>query len=309
MDAAVGGRVGLLRYGTENNLLPEGFQFDAEAAAFPRLQLNQVRDLAGVDFRAGAVLTLRSGPWETKFAFYHLCSHLGDQYLLENPGVERVNFSRDALVLGLAYRPIPDVRFYGEVGWAFDCWGDTEPWEFQFGIEYSPARPTGLAGSPFFAINAHFRQEVQFRRRPDGANRLAMARPQRASLPHRPGILQRQVRAVPVHQPVRAADRRRHLVRLLSCRVPRLARPTVYSSLLDKSVGWVERSEPHQRVFADSGGARCARPTLRILKTAISPAAALPARWSPATTCPDTCGPRRSRPPASPPRCAVEVLS
>ncbi len=161
-DAAVGGRVGLLRYGTENNLLPEGFQFDAEAAAFPRLQLNEVRDLVGVDFRAGAVLTSRSGPWETKFAFYHLCSHLGDQYLLENPGVERVNFSRDALVLGLAYRPIPDVRFYGEVGWAFYCWGDTEPWEFQFGIEYSPARPTGLAGAPFFAINAHLRQEVNF---------------------------------------------------------------------------------------------------------------------------------------------------
>jgi len=161
-NIAMGARVGLLRFGTEDSLLPEGFQFDAEAAAFPRLQLNDDRDLAAVDFRAGAVLTSRQGPWETKFAVYHLSSHLGDQFMLENLGATRVDFSRNALVLGLAYRPIPDVRLYGEAGWAFYDWGDTEPWEFQFGFEFSPARPTGPAGAPFFAINAHLRQEVRF---------------------------------------------------------------------------------------------------------------------------------------------------
>ena len=41
-------------------------------------------------------------------------------------------------------------------------WGNTEPWEFQFGFEYSPMRPSGLQGDPFFAINAHLRQEVDF---------------------------------------------------------------------------------------------------------------------------------------------------
>ncbi len=161
-NIAMGARVGLLRFGNEDKLLPEGFQFDLEAAAFPRLIFNYERDLVAVDFRAGGALTWRSGPWETKFSLYHLSSHLGDQYLLENPSVARVNFSRDALVLGLAYRPIPDVRIYGEVGWAFYDWGDTEPWEFQFGFEFSPMRPTGLEGAPFFAINAHLRQEVQF---------------------------------------------------------------------------------------------------------------------------------------------------
>jgi hypothetical protein len=161
-NIALGAHVGLLRFGTEDALQPEGFQFDLEAAAFPRLIFVYDRDLVAVDFRAGGALTWRSGPWETKFSLYHLSSHLGDQYMLEYPDLGRVNFSRDALVLGLAYRPIPDVRLYGEVGWAFYDWGDTEPWEFQFGIEFSPARPTGPAGAPFLAINAHLRQEVQF---------------------------------------------------------------------------------------------------------------------------------------------------
>ena len=82
--------------------------------------------------------------------------------MLEYPTVTRVDFSRDALVLGLAYRPLPDVRIYGEVGWAFYVWGDTQPWEFQFGVEYSPVRPTGPQGAPFLAVNAHLRQEEQF---------------------------------------------------------------------------------------------------------------------------------------------------
>ncbi len=160
-NIAMGARVGLLRFGTEDSLLPEGVQLDAEVAAFPRLQLNYDRDLAAVDFRGGAALTSRTGPWETKFSIYHLSSHLGDQYMLAT-GATRLNFSRNAVVLGLAFRPIADVRLYGEVGWAFYDWGDTDPWEFQFGIEYSPARPTGPAGAPFFAVNGHLRQEVQY---------------------------------------------------------------------------------------------------------------------------------------------------
>ena len=34
-DATVGGRVGILRYGTENELWPQGWQLDIEGAAFP----------------------------------------------------------------------------------------------------------------------------------------------------------------------------------------------------------------------------------------------------------------------------------
>jgi len=46
-------------------------------------------------------------------------------------------------------------------GWAFTS-DISKPWEFQFGADYAPLWPTGFHGSPFFAINAHLREEVDF---------------------------------------------------------------------------------------------------------------------------------------------------
>ncbi|MDA1055824.1 MAG: DUF1207 domain-containing protein [Planctomycetota bacterium] len=72
-----------------------------------------------------------------------------------------VYFSRDALVLGYSIYPIERLRLYGETGWAFRS-DDNGFWEFQFGIEYAPMRPTGNRGEPFFAVNGHLREEVNF---------------------------------------------------------------------------------------------------------------------------------------------------
>ena len=72
-----------------------------------------------------------------------------------------VNYSRDAIVLGLAYYATDDVRLYGEADWGVIHADVTEPWAFQFGVEYSPARPS-MVGSPFLAVGAHLRQEIDF---------------------------------------------------------------------------------------------------------------------------------------------------
>jgi len=161
-DIALGGRAGMIRYGTEDPLWPEGYQLDIEGAAFPRLALDGSRDLISVDFRFGIPLTYRSGPWETKFGYYHLSSHLGDEYLDKHPEVRRINYVRDSLILGLALRPHRDFRFYAETGWAFYTDGGAEPWEILLGAEFAPETPTGFCGSPFFAIGSHLRQEADF---------------------------------------------------------------------------------------------------------------------------------------------------
>ncbi len=160
-DVALGGHVGILRYGTRDPLLPEGWQIDIEGAAFPRLTLDEHRDLVSADFRFGIPITVRRGRWEGKFGYYHLSSHMGDEYLLKH-GVARRNYVRDALVLGLAVRLCRDWRFYAEAGWAFYLAGGSKPWEFQFGIDYSPVRPTGLTGAPFLALNTRLREEVDY---------------------------------------------------------------------------------------------------------------------------------------------------
>ncbi len=161
-DSTLGGRVGLIRYGTTDAAWPEGWQLDFEGAAFPRLDLKNHLDMISADFRFGFPLTYRRGPWEWKFSHYHLSSHLGDEYLERYPDAHRVNFVRETLVLGLALRPHPDWRLYGEVGYAVWVDGGSEPWEFQFGIDYSPIEPSGFRGAPFLAVNAHLREEVDF---------------------------------------------------------------------------------------------------------------------------------------------------
>ncbi len=162
-DIALGGRAGMLRYGNQDPLRPEGFQIDIEGAAFPRLDLERDLDLVASDFRFGIPLTYGRGRYQTKLAYYHLSAHLGDEWMLRTAGWTRINYTRNALVWGHAYSLTDNLRLYAEAAWAFDTDGGAEPWEFQFGVDYSPLEPAGsLRGSPFVALNAHLREEVDF---------------------------------------------------------------------------------------------------------------------------------------------------
>ena len=162
-DLEAGGRVGLLRYGTAGSPRPDGWELDLEGAAFPRLDLDHNEDLISADFRGGIPLTFGSGPFRTKLEVYHLSSHLGDEFLQRFSEHARLNYSRNALVLGGSYYPTVDLRLYAEAEWAFYTDGGTKPWEFQFGIDYSPVRSANCSkGSPFLAINGQIREEVDY---------------------------------------------------------------------------------------------------------------------------------------------------
>lgn len=163
-DSTLGGRVGLLRYGTGENFpyFSQGWQLDIEGSGMPRLDLEEGRrDLVSSDFRFGIPLTYGRGRYQAKFAYYHLSAHLGDEFLLRTMATRR-NFVRDVLVWGHSYYLDENFRAYGEVGYAVHRDGGSEPWEFQFGFDWAPARPTGFAGAPFLAANAHLREEFDF---------------------------------------------------------------------------------------------------------------------------------------------------
>ncbi len=163
-DPTLGARVGLLRFGNDDPLHPQGWQVDVEGAALPRLTLDDIRDLETVDFRGGVPLTYGVDNWQFKLAYYHLSSHLGDEYAISHPGslADRINYVRDSFVLGASYYPVPVMRLYGEVGYAFNATGGAEPWEIQFGTELSQPGPTGNRGTPFLALNGHLRQEQNY---------------------------------------------------------------------------------------------------------------------------------------------------
>lgn len=164
IDGTVGGRAGLLRYGSSNAIFPQGWQLDIEAATMLRLTLDGIRDFETADYRIGVPLTYGVDNWQFKFEVYHLSSHLGDEYAIAHPGSldDRINYVRDEVVLGASYYPVPVCRLYSEAGYAFNTDGGSEPWEFQFGTELSQPGPTGSRGTPFLAINGHLREEVDF---------------------------------------------------------------------------------------------------------------------------------------------------
>lgn len=160
-DATLGGRVGFLQYGNGDPVHPEGFQLDFYGAAIARLDLEQQEDLNSCDYVFGFPLTYGNERWQTKFGYAHLSSHFGDELAIRVPGSlnDRVNYVRDSLVWGNSYFPVPALRTYGEVGWAFNSDGGAKPWETQFGTELSRPGPTGKHGTPFLAVNGRVRQD------------------------------------------------------------------------------------------------------------------------------------------------------
>jgi hypothetical protein len=160
-DSTVGGRFGLLRFGTTDPAWPQGWQFDVEGSAQVRLDPDEELDVRSTDYRIGAPLTYAYGRHRMKIGYYHLCAHFGDEFIEAHPTFQHVNFVRDVLTLGYAYFVTENVRIYTELGYAF--YNDvSENWELQFGLEYAPARPTGLWGAPFFAIHGHLREELDY---------------------------------------------------------------------------------------------------------------------------------------------------
>jgi hypothetical protein len=160
-DLTLGGNVGLIRYGTQGNVRPEGWQLGLEGAGIVRLDVDQDRDVDSDDFRGGIPITWGDSMYQVKFAYYHLSSHLGDEYLIKHPTYERLNYSRDCFVWGHSVYPTENFRVYGEVGWAF-AYDVGKPWEFQFGIDWAPGNATGARGAPFAAVNAHLREELNY---------------------------------------------------------------------------------------------------------------------------------------------------
>jgi len=158
-ETALGGRVGIFRKGTFDPVRPEGWQLDLEGAALARVNLDNESDLDAADFRIGMPMTWRRGPTAVKFGYYHISSHLGDEYLIKNPTFQRRNYVRDAALVGISQDLNDDCRVYGEVAYSPGATGGAEPLEFQFGAEYSPNQPR-LA--PFAAVNLHSREEFDF---------------------------------------------------------------------------------------------------------------------------------------------------
>lgn len=166
-DITLGGKLPFLRFGNKSSLFPEGFQIDIEGSSHLRLDFENEMDMDAADFRAGMPFTYGNQIWQVKTGYYHVSSHLGDERILrlQKEGVphKRINYVREAWILGFSYYIRPTLRVYAEADYAFSRGECTRPWHFQFGAEYAAKYPTnGFWGKPFAAVNILLLQEHDY---------------------------------------------------------------------------------------------------------------------------------------------------
>lgn len=161
-DVTIGGRMGLLRYGTFGSRRPHGWQWDIEGAVITRLDLQESEDVESMDYRFGTEITTAQGRWSGKFGYFHVSSHVGDEYMIRNPLFQRVNYVAESLVLGLSYMAMDQLRLYGETAYAMRTSGGADRWQFQTGFEYVAKERIPGQGSPFTAMNVDFGEGVDY---------------------------------------------------------------------------------------------------------------------------------------------------
>jgi Protein of unknown function (DUF1207) len=157
IDTEIGGTVALWRMWA--NDYPE-FAFQQDFFALVLTRFSEGRTQVDEDYRFGVPFTFAWDGWEAKVSYEHTSSHLGDQFIQQNPGRTHNGLVDDEAVVGLAYRYRNALRLYGQYGYGFSFGsidGDL-PNRFDWGIEWSPQRPTGYRGQPFAAFDMELRQ-------------------------------------------------------------------------------------------------------------------------------------------------------
>lgn len=161
-DATLGGRVGLLRFGTGQSRNATGWQWDLEGAVMTRMNLEESEDVESMDYRFGTTISMREDRWSAKFGYFHISSHVGDEYLIRNPTFERVNYVTESLIAALSYDASESFRLYGETALAVKASGGAKAWQFQTGVEWVPPVAVAKRGGPFTALNINIREAVGF---------------------------------------------------------------------------------------------------------------------------------------------------
>ncbi len=131
-DVSIGEYVGF----AEGERGESRFQIGLQGAVFALFNLDSDSfDLINADYLIGFPLSWRRHEWSVRTRLYHISSHLGDEFLLGNPGVDRINLSYE-VVDGLVSHDWQRWRLYGGGGVVVHSEPDLKRGLAQFGAEY-----------------------------------------------------------------------------------------------------------------------------------------------------------------------------
>ncbi len=123
--------------------LAEGFfgdrgssQVGIEAAVFALFNIDaESNDLVNADYWIALPFSWRRGSWSYQFSLLHQSSHLGDEFILGNPGIDRVNASYEAARF-LVSREWERWRLYGGGSYLLHSEPEIKKHALQGGVEY-----------------------------------------------------------------------------------------------------------------------------------------------------------------------------
>ena len=177
-----GEHFGLRRWQTKKNKL---WQISLGGAVHAQFNLDSSsNDLINADYTIGVVGSHRNGPISWRFRFFHQSTHLGDEFLLSQNQVKRINFSLEAMDLVASYE-WPEWRILGGASYVVNV----EPSEvnnvgFQIGSEYHSVDKVILngrlvAGADFQFVDAesnetniNFKGGLEYGKRGSGNRRV-----------------------------------------------------------------------------------------------------------------------------------------
>ena len=163
-SVALGGTIALLSSSPDLNAPPQ-WELGLQTAVFATFEpLESSQDLFNSDWNFGFYAARRAGDFSGILRLWHQSSHLGDEFLLRNPTVKRVNFTFESLSALGAWEPTDWARLYGGGGWIFDeNPSDFGNWFIQYGLELrSPVLLLGDVARPFAAVDVQHYQATDW---------------------------------------------------------------------------------------------------------------------------------------------------
>jgi hypothetical protein len=109
-----------------------------EAGVFSVFDLDHIESaMVNSDFYVALLMTYAVNKWAWRLRIWHMSSHIGDEFLLANPGFDRKNVSDNGFDIFASWYPVPAVRLY--LGLGDILWRDkefyTKPFYFEWGTE------------------------------------------------------------------------------------------------------------------------------------------------------------------------------
>lgn len=113
------------------------WEFVLQAGVFSLFDLSAASlDLVNADYNVGILTAYRSGGLSGYLRLHHQSSHLGDEFLLSNPQLPRINLSYEELDAKLSYEWLSWLRTYGGAGYLVHRYPpEIGPISTQWGVE------------------------------------------------------------------------------------------------------------------------------------------------------------------------------